>query len=642
MINQLLGQRYEILEKVGEGPLFTTFKARDNAMNRVVAVKTLSSRFADEPNLIQALRPALTETVALNHTGLTRFYEYREDKEANYYVSEFVRGIDLKERIRRIAPFTLSLAVDFGCSMAEALQYAHSSGQVHGDLRPQNIIISPEGVLKISGFGVQKAVSKSTSAQLALLEFSAPYHAPEVSTTSAGTASGDLYAVGAILYEMLTGTTVYAGAQPDEQADSHAFSPIPTAHTINPAVPRSVDAILTRCLQKRPEDRYSSMTDLLSDLKSVRDSLRFGKPISVPVNDVNRAPVNPSAVGAVVTGTYQSGAGTRSDRPNRAPNTETSSNVGYEKNRLRAQDERVSVYIKVAIATVTSLIVVCCLVGYGIYLSHWIVPPPVTVPPIVGQSIDDVRKMAAEKKIKLIEHAEYNDNPRGIVYQTDQDKDSKLRAMHAVNIWYSRGPEYVNVPNVVNLSREDAEQKLKDAGLKVGRVTPEYNDKTPENIVISQDVTSKKRVFHDTVVSLAVSNGPNPDTHPAGTEANPKDPNTTRSDTDAGTADTGNQNEPRPGDNTNNADGATSDSHTFSRYISINRDGRGRRRVRVEYLDGTGSHPPVIDEGHDEGDKILIKFDYTGTTITLRVYYDDVLKSNWNLNPEATKRATIQ
>ena len=635
MINQLVSQRYEILEKVGEGPLFAVFKARDTAMNRVVAVKVLSQQLRTDEGLCAGLKSSLEETVSLNHPGITRYYEYREDGNLTYFVCEFVRGIDLKERIRRIAPFTLSLAVDFGCSMAEALHYAHSVGQIHGDLRPHNIVISPEGVLKITNFGVQKATIRSAQAQQATLKLAAPYHSPELSTASPGTVAGDIYAAGASLYEMLTGTSVYTGGGVEEQADQHAFAPVPSARIINPGVPRSVEGIIMRCLQKRPEERYHTMAELLNDLKSVRDALRFGKPLSwspieTPMDSA--APVAPKP--APVREPIVAAA---------APDIA----AGYERNRLRVQDDRVSVYIKFAIATVTSLIVACPIVAYGIYLAHWIIPPPVAVPQIVGKSIEDVRKMAADRKFRLSEHPEYIEKPRGIVYQTDLEPDAKIRAQHVINVWYSRGPEYVNVPNVVNLPRDQAEQKLKDAGLKVGRVTPDYSDSVPENMVLSQDVTYKKRVLHDTVVSLTVSNGPNPETvtstdSPGAAASDSVDPNTTADnaqasrDLDASNTPTGDAGAPQTGDLTDTS------QHTFSRYISILKDGKGRRQVRVEYTDSEGTHPPVIDEGHDEGDKILIKFDYTGKTITLRVFYDNRIKLERTIDPEATKRSTIR
>ncbi len=280
MINQLVSQRYEVLEKIGEGPLFTVYKARDKHQNRVVALKAVAGAFVRDSALAGGLAARLEASANLNQPNITQFYEWGQENDAAYAAVEFVRGINLRERIRRIAPFTLSVAVDVGVAISEALQYAHSQGQTHGDLRPHNMIVTPEGAVKVTDFGVMAGVAQSPRAQADVLARSAPYRAPELTPSQAGSVAGDIYALGAIFYEMLTGATLYAGDSLDAIADQHAYSPIPLPRVINPGVPRSVEGIIVKCLQKRPEARYRTANEVLSDLKSVHDALRFGKPLS--------------------------------------------------------------------------------------------------------------------------------------------------------------------------------------------------------------------------------------------------------------------------------------------------------------------------------------------------------------------------
>ena len=330
-------------------------------------------------------------------------------------------------------------------------------------------------------------------------------------------------------------------------------------------------------------------------------------------------------------------------------------------NRLRAQDERISVYIKVAIGTVTAIIFACLIGFYAIYLSNWALPKPVTVPLMQGKSIEDVRKMAEDMKVHLIEHADYTDQPRGLVYRTDQDPGAKIRANRAINVWYSKGPEYVDVPNLVGMGREEAEQKLKDTGLTVGRVTPQYDDKAPINSVVSQDVTFKKRVFHNTAVDLVISDGPRPDyvSPPDSNSDNSNPPSVAPSANggDTGTpagdngaapnsggaagADNGAPPATPPGDGTNTPPPADTQPHSFTRNITLLKDGLGRRQVRVEYKDVQGEHPPVVNELHGEGDSIPVKFDYVGKQITLRIYYNDRLVKELTLDPVATRKKTL-
>jgi hypothetical protein len=637
VINHVVDQRYEALEKVGDSALFAVYKARDRVNNRVVALKTVSQPYASDAAFVEALRAGLEISANLNHPNITHFYEFGEADGVPYAIVEFVRGINLKERIRRIAPFTLSVAVDFACAIGEALHLAHTAGQAHGDLRPQNIIISPEGALKVTDFGVQRAIARSAQAQQQTLLRSALYHAPELSTTQPGTVAGDIYALGAILYEMLTGSPVYAADSPEALADLHAFAAIPSPRVVNPGVPRSVEGIILKCLQKRPEQRYRSAVDLLNDLKAVRDALRFGKPLSwSPMDGETPAPAAPPPA-AVASPPAAKPPALRTLEPVADVAASSSPIIMPANNRLRAQDERVSGYIKGAIALVTAIIF-CCLIGlYAIYLAHWVEPKPVPVPQLVGKSIEDVRRIAAEKKVRLIEHAEYNNKPRGVVYQTDQPGGTPIHQNHPVNVWYSRGPEYVNVPNVAHLPREEAEQKLQAAGLKVGQITPEYSDKVPANSVISQDVTFKKRVFHDTAVDLVVSDGPKPDYAPGDTGDTSNPPSVAPNPGNDNGA-PANPPDTNPPGNTDATGGAAADEtlHHFDRSITIGKDGKGNRRVRVEYRDAQGMHPALIDEYHNEGDKIKLTFDYYGKNITLSIYYDDQLVKETTFDPQSS------
>ena len=666
MINHLVSQRYEVLEKIGEGPLFTVYKARDKVQNRVVALKSVAGAFARDEAFLQGLQRGLSSAANLNHPNIAGDVTVGEDEGALYATMEFVRGINLKERIRRIAPFTLSVAVDVACALAESLQYAHGMGQAHGDLRPHNIIMSPEGAIKVTDFGVMAGVAQSPRAQADVLARSAPYHAPELSITQAGTPAGDIYAVGAILYEMLTGTPLYAGDTLDAIADMHAFSPIPLPRVINAGVPRSLEGIIVKCLQKRPAARYGSAGELLNDLKSVRDALRFGKPLSWSPVDVdklaNDVPSREEKAKSEKRKEEESQPKIQNPKakiPVSLPEPVAVAAASSQalpmpaKNRLRETDERVSIFIKIAIAVVTCIIFGCLIVIAGIAGSKWIEPETVVIPKLIGKNIEEVRLLAKQKKLHLIEHPEYIEKPRGIVFRTDESDGEKLHEGHDLNVWFSNGPTYVTVPKVVGSSREQAELALKSAGLTVGKVTPDYSDKVPLNNVMAQDVSYKKRVLHDTAVDLVISDGPKPD---YGTDPG----NESASNATSGNADSANEGNaggnnagspnasqdspdtapvnPNPPD-----DPANSEAHDCRKVIHIPKDGKGSRKVRIEYVDANGlSITPVADETHEEDDRIHVSFTYYGKKITLRVFYDDKLAWTKTFDPAATKHDIVR
>jgi eukaryotic-like serine/threonine-protein kinase len=640
VINRLVSQRYEVLEKIGESPLFTLYKARDKAMNRVVALKAVSPLYADDARFMQGLQSGLPATSRLNHPNITAFYEFGEDDGVPYAISEFVRGINLKERIRRIAPFTLSVAIDIACAVGEALNFAHNLNQVHGDLRPQNIIVSPEGAVKVTDFGIMSGVARSPEAQRETLLRSAPYHAPELSTTQVGTPAADIYALGAVLYEMLTGTPAYSSESLEAIADQHAFAPIPSPRVINPGVPRSIEGIVIKCLQKRPEQRYRSMAEVLTDLKAVRDALRFGKSLSWSPIDLDM----PAASAPTAAKTAPQAAVPRPLEPvaAAAASSVIAPPMPSNKNRLRAQDERISIVWKVLIGLMTGVILLLIIGFFAIYTSNWVEPQTqqVTIPEFVGKPLDEVQALADKMHVQLILHGDYMDKPRNLVYKSDQPRGMKIHAGHYINVWYSKGPEYVDVPNVVGVDKEQAEQQLKDAGLVIGKVMPQYSAKIPRNAVVSQNVSYKKRVLHDTAVDLVFSDGPQPEFSDNQSDNSAGD-GTGNTNQDATTTPDVNTDAQVP-PSTPTVDATDDEQHDFYRTISIPKDGKGKRQVKIEVLDAHVDRdhtPPImpIDEQRDEGDRVPVSFSYYGKTITMRIYYDDKIVFEKRFDPQDPK-----
>jgi len=433
-----------------------------------------------------------------------------------------------------------------------------------------------------------------------------------------------------MLYEMLTGTTPYSGEDPDRVALDHATAAIPSPRVINSGVPRSVEGIIVKALQKQPASRYHSAVEMLNDLKSVRDALRFGKPLSWTPIDIEKA------AAAIVSATAPSAAPPPQPKPTVRPvepivEVAASSRpvAASSSNRLRHEDETVSLILKVLIAVATGIIFFCLIGFAGIWMTRWVVPKQNPVPELAGKNIDEVRVFAKTMKVALREHADYMDRPRNIVYKSDPSRGDQLRVGHVLNVWYSKGPVYANVPNLISLQRDDAEQKIRDSGLTVGRVTLEYSAKVPRDAVISQDVSPKKRVMHDTVIDLLVSDGPKPDY---------SDSTGLNSDTASG-----DNHGVSPAPNTTpSTDSSDEQTHSFDRSVTIKKDGLGSRQVRIEYVDADGEHTPVIDEPHKEGDRVPLHFDYRGRKITLRAFYNDEKK--WeipDLDPEATKHQRI-
>ena len=294
MINRVVAGRYDILETVGEGPLLAAYRSRDRALNRIVTLKAPVNAFADRDDIRDALRDGLAQVVALTHPAIVRTFDVGVDEAGDtpllFFAEEYVRGIDLKERIRRAAPFQLTAATDTAIALAEALEYTHWRGITHGDLRPQNVLIGPEGAIKLTGYGVAAAQRLVLDDPARLRRVAACLPPPQANAASP--VAADLYALGVLLYETLTGDLPYAGETTAQIAERYALAPGASPRLVNAGVPRALDGIVQKLLGKRSSDLYPTATALLVDLRAVRDALRFGRSLAwSPLDRIVEPPV---------------------------------------------------------------------------------------------------------------------------------------------------------------------------------------------------------------------------------------------------------------------------------------------------------------------------------------------------------------
>ncbi|MDE2206455.1 MAG: PASTA domain-containing protein [Armatimonadetes bacterium] len=622
--------RYEAVEKLGEGAIFAAYRARDRQRNRAVTLRVVRGELQPDTAFIDALRQQCSVEQTLNHPGIIHTEEVGQHNGSTYLVSEFVRGLDLRERIRRIAPFTLSVAVEFACALGEALHYAHNSGYAHGDLRPENIIATPEGALRVANFSVYRASLASPSASEHIAAVAAPYRAPEFTPGSLPTPAGDIYAVGAIVYEMLTGAPPYAADSTEAMAAMHAGANIPRLRAANPGVPRAVEGIVTKCLQKDFTRRYASAAELLADLKMVRDALRFGKSLSwsplelpptVPPGSAAAVPTEPAA---------------RTERASPPPPSRSAA----ARTTMKKQS-RFGLLVSALQITLLVAIVLGGLGVVGIWFYKWGIPKDVGVPDVVGTPIDQAAATLQRLGLKVIEHPEYSNQPKNLVYKVDEPPGTQLKTEHAINVWYSKGPMYITAPSVLNMDQQDALQAVKDAGLTLGAITTADSDTAPPGTVVSQSVSPGRKVFHDSPISLVVSDGPSAGSSSSASGNAPASGAGDQADAGGGNSAV----PPTPPDSV--ANGAQPDDltvpHTFDRTVDIPMDGRGTRTVRITYSDAVTPTPvELINEPHTEGDKIHLNFPYYGRKVTLSIYYDGRRVWRKRFDPKATDNQIVK
>ena len=257
--------RYEIIEKIGSGGMADVYKAKCHRLNRYVAVKILKQEYSSDKNFITKFRGEAQSAAGLSHPNIVSVYDVGEDNGLHYIVMELVEGITLKKFIEKKGRLAIKEAVGIAIQIAQGLEAAHNNHIIHRDIKPQNIMISREGKVKVADFGIAKAVSANTYTQNAI--GSVHYLSPEQARGGYCDEKSDIYSLGVTLYEMLSGTLPFAGDNTVSVALLHIQSEPQPVRELVPAVQYSLDRIVQKCMQKRPENRYLSASELIVDLK---------------------------------------------------------------------------------------------------------------------------------------------------------------------------------------------------------------------------------------------------------------------------------------------------------------------------------------------------------------------------------------
>lgn len=273
MQRTVLGDRYTLLEVLGDGGMARVYLAHDNILDRDVALKVLREQYADDESFVERFRREAKSAASLNHPSIVQVYDQgRAQEDGTYYIAmEYVPGGTLKERIQREGLLDHREAARIAARVAEALQTAHARGIVHRDIKPQNVLLTASDEAKVADFGIARAASSKTMTETNLVLGTSAYMSPEqVRGERVGPAS-DLYSLGVVLYEALTGEQPYRADDPIATAMKHLDEPPPHPGVANPAIPEGLDALVVKLLAKSPEERYASAAALAEDLRRVRD-----------------------------------------------------------------------------------------------------------------------------------------------------------------------------------------------------------------------------------------------------------------------------------------------------------------------------------------------------------------------------------
>ena len=480
---RLLGNRYEIIEKIGNGGMATVYKATDKVLKRYVAVKILRDEFTTDEEFIKRFEVEAQSAARLTHPNIVSIYDVGVEENLYYIVMELIQGKTLKEIIvEERGPLPWKWSVNVAIQIASALEMAHRNNIVHRDIKPHNIIITEDGIAKVTDFGIAKAVSNSTITAFGTTIGSVHYFSPEHARGGYTDAKSDIYSLGVVMYEMVTGKVPFDADTPVSVALKHMQEEPEEPIEVNPNIPTAVNKIIMKALQKDSTLRYQTATDMLRDLRTA---------LKNPEGDF------------VEELEY--------DETARTQKIDTSN---YQKRENRKKENKFIAWLKAhkKLSIFIGIILLFAISLGGTMLVLGITnPPEVEMPNVVGMSREEAQKEIENAKLKFeVEKEEYDaEIPEGFVISQDpkyMERFNKVKEGSTVKVVISKGQEKTKVPKVVGMKKEEAIQAIEDANLKA-EVIEETSKKVEEGYVISQETEADTEIAAGETIKIHVSTG---------------------------------------------------------------------------------------------------------------------------------------
>jgi len=523
----MMGDRYEILEKIGTGGMSDVYKAKCHKLNRYVAVKVLKQEFSENANFVSKFHVEAQAAAGLMHPNIVNVYDVGEENGIHYIVMELVEGITLKKYIEKKARLSYKEAVSIAIQVSMGIEAAHNNHIIHRDIKPQNIIISKDGKVKVTDFGIAKAATSNTITSNVM--GSVHYTSPEQARGGYSDEKSDIYSLGITLFEMLTGRVPFNGETTVAIAIKHIQEEIPSPKEFVPEIPSAVEGIVFKCCQKSPDRRYQSIQSLIGDLK--QSLMNPDENFVVQDNEDiegNTRMITESDMAQIKRSSAYQNTGEFPERDGLRLRTETESLYQDEEEEDYSGNYRYNRGME-KITTILAIVagIVVCVV---IFVLVWKIfsglessddrESPITItddtqedvkyvdmPDIVGVNVEDARNaLQSLGLIPAISYEESDTIDENVVIRANAKDGTPLKVGTKVTVIVSAGVKSVEVPSVEGMTYEEAQSRLESLGLKVNR-TDSYSDSVEVGLVASQMPAARTQVPKGNVVTVNVSLG---------------------------------------------------------------------------------------------------------------------------------------
>ncbi|MDB8804566.1 Stk1 family PASTA domain-containing Ser/Thr kinase [Romboutsia sp. 1001216sp1] len=559
----VLGNRYEIIRKIGDGGMAFVYEAKDRLLNRTVAVKVLRPEFVDDEEFLGKFKREAEAVASLSHPNIVNVYDVGEDGKVHYIVMEFIDGQNLKEIIKNEGVLDEYTALDITKQIAMALSAAHRKGIIHRDIKPHNILISNEGrIVKVADFGIAKAVSNSTMTNIGSIIGSVHYFSPEQAKGKFVTSNADLYSLGIVLYEMLIGKVPFRGDSPISIALQHINDNLDFTQEEKVRIPQSVRTIIKKLTEKSSADRYQSAEELIEDIEYIEKNidLDFIKEYDnyatqkIEDRELRNSMVNVDDNQEEAYDDYEDEDEYEDPKQNR--NEKKKSKNSNRRKKEVKEDSPLMKKILVVAAVILIIILGAQVYLAGKYLlgsnSNQTGVETVITPDVKNMSLDEAQRKLDDLGLNVTIKEEYDTNVEANhVISQMPEAGKQVKEGDSVTIVLSKGKKQAQVPNVVGLSLIEAESVLRENNLVLGNVKQEFSESFKEGNIIRQTPQSGTSISgNGEAVDVVVSKGPKPVAPP---EENKKEESDNTQTPPVVTPDENQNTKPETGNGSNNS-----------------------------------------------------------------------------------------
>lgn len=484
----ILDNRYKIISKIGVGGMADVFKGEDTLLGRPVAVKILHSNFAGDDDFVARFKREAQAAGKLSHPNIVSMYDVGFDQGYHYIVMEYIEGETLKEYITRHERLSIDNAVKFTIAIAEGLEHAHAMGIVHCDIKPHNVLITKQGRIKVTDFGIARAMNAGTTMMYTnSIMGSAHYLSPEQASGKPVNGSTDIYSLGAVLYEMLTGRVPYEGETPISVALKHVRERLIPPTRYNPSIPTLLEAAVIKALAKRPEDRFSNITEMIAAL---RMSQGF-----VNSNSGRRAPHDFGT--QVMTPVPETSYGEPDEEDEVYYGGETQPE-GWMAKLSRLPQK----YILLGAFIVFLLAFVWAFLSFGNFWSN----ATVDVPNVVGKQVIVAKHILEDNHLRVsVSEVSNPDVPAGQVISQSPEANEQVKEQRTVHLVVSKGVGDITIPDITGMTLDQARTRLKSLGLVIGKITTASDDSKEDGVILMQSPPGDSKVTKGATVDVTVN-----------------------------------------------------------------------------------------------------------------------------------------